>query len=63
MLTIREAQELEDLKRPEKLDEEELKVEEYVIHEIYQEEFDKEDNETIERRGIKGKNKEIENHQ
>src|SRR5436190_3231071 len=60
MLTVREAQELEDLKRPEKLDEEELLMEEYIIHEIYQEQFDKENNETIEKRDTKGKNKEIE---
>ena len=36
MLTLREAQELEDLKRPGKLDEEELFVEEYIINEIYE---------------------------
>src|SRR5436189_5496979 len=36
MLTVREAQELEDLKRPEKLDEEELLTEEYIINDIYE---------------------------
>src|SRR6266480_8058618 len=60
MLTMREAQELEDLKRPGKLDEEELTVEEYVIHEIYEEQLNKKDDEKIEKRDIKGKDKEIE---
>ena len=60
MLTMKEAQELEDLKKPEKLDEEELTMEEYVIHEIYEEQFNKENDEEIEKRDTKGKNKEIE---
>src|SRR5436305_1299344 len=60
MLTMREAQELEDLKKPEKLDKEELIMEEYVIHEIYEEQFNKENNKEIEKRDTKGKNKEIE---
>src|SRR5436305_6338676 len=59
MLTLREAQELEDLKRPGKLDEEELFVEEYVINEIYGglTKKEKEDKDKIE--DIKGKGKEI----
>src|SRR6266487_3772903 len=60
MLTMKEAQELEDLKRPEKLDEEELIMEEYVIHEIYEEQFNKENDEEIKKTDTKGKNKEIE---
>src|SRR5256885_14926782 len=60
MLTMKETQELEDLKRPEKLDEEELTVEEYVIHEIYEEQFNKENDEEIEKPDTKEKNKEIE---
>src|SRR2546421_997225 len=60
-LTIRKAQELEDLKRPEKMDEEELLMEEYVIHEIYQEQFNREEHEEIiEERDAKKKGKEIE---
>src|SRR5207248_2999110 len=59
-LTISEAQELEDLKRPGKMDEEELLVEEYVIHEIYQEQFDKDDDEKVERHDTKKKGKKIE---
>ena len=60
MLTMREAQELEDLKRPEKLDEEELTIEEYVIHEIYEEQFNKENDKEIKKPDTKGKNKKIE---
>src|SRR6266480_1819617 len=60
MLTMKEAQELEDLKRPEKLDEEELTMEEYVIHEIYEEQFNKKNDEDIKKPDTKGKNKEIE---
>src|SRR5205814_1265068 len=57
MLTLREAQELEDLKRPGKLDEEELFVEEYVINEIYEgltekEKEDKDRAENIEEENI-----------
>ena len=59
-LTISEAQELEDLKRPGKMDEEELLVDEYVIHEIYQEQFDKDDDEKVEKHDTKKKGKEIE---
>src|SRR5436305_4828308 len=59
MLTLREAQELEDLKRPGKLDEEELFVEEYVINEIYEglTEKEKEDKDKVE--DNKGKGKEM----
>src|SRR5437763_857924 len=58
-LSEREKQELEDLKRPGKLDEEELFVEEYVINEIYEglTEKEKEDKDKIE--DIKGKGKEM----
>ena len=58
-MSEREKQELEDLKRPGKLDEEELFVEEYVINEIHEglTEKEKEDKDKIE--DIKGKGKEM----
>lgn len=44
-LTIRETKELEDLKKSENLEKEELSVEEYIIDEIYTELFENEKNE------------------
>ena len=57
-LTVREAQELEDLKRPEKLDEEELLTEEYIINDIYEGLTEKEKEDKID---VKGKSKETKN--
>ena len=57
MLTVREAQELEDLKRPGKLDEEELLIEEYVINDIYEGLTEKEKEDKID---VKEKGKETE---
>src|SRR5256885_15540303 len=59
MLTLREAQELEDLKRTGKLDEEELFVEEYVNNEIYEGLTEKEKEEKDKIEDIKRKGKEI----
>src|SRR5437868_14703872 len=58
MLTDRETQELEDLKRSDKLDEEELYVEEYVINEIYKELLEKEKEKQEDDIDIKGKGRE-----
>src|SRR5436190_2833131 len=58
MLTDREIQELEDLKRSDKLDEEELYVEEYVINEIYKELLEKEKEKQEDDIDIKGKGRE-----
>ena len=69
MLTIRESQELENLKDKEWIDREELLLEEYVIDDIYTSLFEKEGNEKGEenvdvekgKRDTKGKGKEIKN--
>jgi len=70
MLTIRESQELENLKDKEWIDREELLLEEYVIDDIYTTLFEKEGNEKREenddieekdKRDTKGKGKEIKN--
>src|SRR5947199_4000729 len=58
MLTDRETQELEDLKRSNKLDEEGLYVEEYVINEIYKELLEKEKEKQEDDIDIKGKGRE-----